>query len=165
MAGEAGTGGSYPGPGQRPYAIISPMRPRLKRLQRALGRTPLAVGPLAPPSGGSNGDTDAYAELAAIDQRDSDLVRRLLAWSLAPDSCCIDIGAHAGSVLREILRAAPDGRHIAYEPLPHLAEHLRAEFPRWMCGARPCPTTRVRRPSAMSGPLSMEWACVSTAAR
>ena len=118
-----------PGPRLRPYAIIGPMRPRLKRLQRALGRTPLAVGPLAPPSGGSNGDTHAYADLAAIDQRDSDLVRRLLAWSLAPDSCCIDVGAHAGSVLREMLRAAPDGRHIAYEPLPHLAEHLRAEFP------------------------------------
>jgi FkbM family methyltransferase len=32
-------------------------------------------------------------------------------------------------VLAEIVRVAPRGRHIAYEPLPHLAEHLRAAFP------------------------------------
>jgi FkbM family methyltransferase len=32
-------------------------------------------------------------------------------------------------VLREIRRLAPRGRHIAYEPLPHLAEGLRRDFP------------------------------------
>ncbi|MEA2454688.1 MAG: hypothetical protein QOI45_950, partial [Thermoleophilaceae bacterium] len=52
-----------------------------------------------------------------------------LAWSLAPDSGCIDIGAHTGNVLTEMRRVAPRGRHIAYEPLPHLADHLRASFP------------------------------------
>jgi FkbM family methyltransferase len=41
----------------------------------------------------------------------------------------VDVGAHTGAVLTEILRAAPSGRHIAYEPLPHLAEGLRASFP------------------------------------
>ena len=104
------------------------MRPRLKRLQRALGRTPPAIGPSSRPTR-RNGGGNAFTELASIDQRDSDLVRRLVAWSLAPDACCIDVGAHAGSVLREMVRAAPNGRHIAYEPLPHLADRLRSEFP------------------------------------
>jgi FkbM family methyltransferase len=70
-----------------------------------------------------------FPELAAIDDRDSAMLTRLLAWSLAPDSCCIDIGAHTGNVLTEMRRVAPRGRHIAYEPLPHLADHLRAGFP------------------------------------
>ena len=70
-----------------------------------------------------------FAELADIDRRDSELIRRLISWSLAPDSSCVDVGAHGGSVLSEIVRVAPHGRHIAYEPLPHLAEQLRASFP------------------------------------
>jgi FkbM family methyltransferase len=98
------------------------MRPSLKRLQRALARTP-------PANGTPEGQATPWAELAAVDARDSELIRRLLAWTLAPDSNCIDVGAHIGSVLREILRVAPQGHHIAYEPLPHLADRLRAEFP------------------------------------
>jgi FkbM family methyltransferase len=53
----------------------------------------------------------------------------LLAGSLAPDANCIDVGAHSGSVLGEIVRCAPQGRHIAYEPLPHLAGVLAREYP------------------------------------
>jgi FkbM family methyltransferase len=70
-----------------------------------------------------------YPQLAEIDKRDSAMLTRLLAWSLAPGSSCIDVGAHTGNVLVEMCRVAPRGRHIAYEPLPHLAEHLRAQFP------------------------------------
>jgi FkbM family methyltransferase len=70
-----------------------------------------------------------FAELADIDRRDSELIRRLISWSLGPDSSCVDVGAHGGSVLAEIVRVAPHGRHIAYEPLPHLADQLRASYP------------------------------------
>ena len=42
----------------------------------------------------------------------------------------VDVGAHAGVILREMLAAAPDGRHHAFEPIPHLAAKLREEFPR-----------------------------------
>lgn len=70
-----------------------------------------------------------FAELADIDRRDTELIRRAIAWSLGPDSCCVDVGAHSGGVLGEIVRVAPQGRHIAYEPLPHLADRLRAAFP------------------------------------
>jgi FkbM family methyltransferase len=41
----------------------------------------------------------------------------------------IDVGAHQGDILRTIIAAAPNARHYAFEPLPFLAEQLRAEFP------------------------------------
>ena len=48
---------------------------------------------------------------------------------LDPDSSCIDVGAHSGEILREIVRLAPRGRHFAFEPIPALAEGLRGRFP------------------------------------
>jgi FkbM family methyltransferase len=58
-----------------------------------------------------------------------DSLRLLLAFTLSPDSNCIDVGAHRGDVLRDMLRLAPQGRHIAYEPIPDLAAALAKEFP------------------------------------
>ncbi|MFJ6696936.1 FkbM family methyltransferase [Streptomyces sp. NPDC091272] len=46
-----------------------------------------------------------------------------------PDSCCLDIGAGGGEILTHMRRAAPRGRHLAVEPLPHYAEQLRGDFP------------------------------------
>lgn len=48
---------------------------------------------------------------------------------LRADSNAIDVGAHNGSVLVDIVRLAPRGRHFAFEALPHLADALRARFP------------------------------------
>lgn len=48
---------------------------------------------------------------------------------LEPDSDCLDAGAHAGSILREMVRIAPRGRHVAWEPLPEFAERLRDAHP------------------------------------
>ena len=56
-------------------------------------------------------------------------LRRLVAWTVPRDGHCIDVGAHAGEILAELVRVAPDGRHIAYEPLPALASELQAAFP------------------------------------
>ena len=56
-------------------------------------------------------------------------IRRLVAWTVAPDAHCVDVGAHEGDVLADLLRAAPAGRHLAYEPLPELAAGLRRAFP------------------------------------
>ena len=47
---------------------------------------------------------------------------------LLPHSNCIDVGCHEGSVLREILRVAPQGTHYAFEPLPAYARLLREAF-------------------------------------
>lgn len=56
-------------------------------------------------------------------------LRRLVAFTVPHDGHCIDVGAHTGDVLADLLRAAPDGRHIAYEPLPELAASLAKDFP------------------------------------
>ena len=48
---------------------------------------------------------------------------------LQEDSNCIDIGAYRGRVLTELVHVAPRGRHIAYEPLPHLHGYLSQRFP------------------------------------
>jgi FkbM family methyltransferase len=56
-------------------------------------------------------------------------IRRLIGFALRADSCCVDVGAHRGAVLHEIVRVAPLGRHVAFEPIPQLAAQLRAAFP------------------------------------
>jgi FkbM family methyltransferase len=61
--------------------------------------------------------------------RDRHAVSVLLCASLRYASDTIDVGAHSGAILREIVRVAPEGRHLAYEPIPELAVSLQAEFP------------------------------------
>lgn len=63
------------------------------------------------------------------DRADIDHLRAILGATLTPYSNCIDVGAHEGLFLRDIVRLAPHGRHIAYEPLPDLASKLAVEFP------------------------------------
>lgn len=53
----------------------------------------------------------------------------LIAATLRPNAQAIDVGAHRGAVLREIVRVAPIGNHLAYEPLPDCYAYLRREFP------------------------------------
>jgi FkbM family methyltransferase len=66
---------------------------------------------------------------ARRDRLDNEHLRLLMAFALREDSNCIDIGAHAGVLLREMVRCSPNGHHIAYEPLPELADQLRRDFP------------------------------------
>jgi FkbM family methyltransferase len=66
---------------------------------------------------------------ARRDRIDNDHMRLLIAFWLHEDANCIDIGAHSGTILREMVRCAPSGRHIAYEPLPAFAAKLSTEFP------------------------------------
>ena len=63
------------------------------------------------------------------DIRDTELLVALMERVLEPDSDCLDVGAPAGSVLAEMVRLAPRGRHVAWEPLPDFAEDLRRRFP------------------------------------
>jgi FkbM family methyltransferase len=63
------------------------------------------------------------------DIRDTELLVALMEEVLEPGSDCLDVGAHAGSVLREMTRIAPDGRHAAWEPLPEFAARLREAYP------------------------------------
>jgi FkbM family methyltransferase len=63
------------------------------------------------------------------DWRDMHQLRLLLAYVLQEDSNCIDVGASVGDVLRQIVRVAPRGSHVAFEPLPDLAADLSTRFP------------------------------------
>ena len=56
-------------------------------------------------------------------------MRLLLAFSLAAGSNCIDVGSHDGRFLSEMVRIAPLGHHIAYEPLPPFFTKLTKDFP------------------------------------
>ena len=49
--------------------------------------------------------------------------------TLTADSNWIDVGAHDGAILRQLLRLSAQGRHWAFEPIPDLASRLRRKFP------------------------------------
>jgi len=63
------------------------------------------------------------------DIRDQELMRERMAELIQGDSDCLDVGAHEGAVLGEMIRLAPHGRHTAWEPLPEFAELLRTRHP------------------------------------
>lgn len=52
-----------------------------------------------------------------------------MSYCLRPSDDCVDVGANVGDVLAEMVRLAPEGRHVAFEPLPELAESLAARYP------------------------------------
>ena len=62
-------------------------------------------------------------------RRDDAHLRAVMAAVLAPASNGIDVGANVGDVLATLVRLAPQGRHIAYEPLPELSSALAERFP------------------------------------
>ena len=62
-------------------------------------------------------------------RRDDAHLRAAMAALLRPDANCVDVGANTGSVLADVVRLAPLGRHFAFEPLPELADRLQARFP------------------------------------
>jgi FkbM family methyltransferase len=47
---------------------------------------------------------------------------------LKKDSNCIDIGCHKGEILEEILKRAPHGKHLAFEPIPFFYQQLKENF-------------------------------------
>jgi FkbM family methyltransferase len=48
---------------------------------------------------------------------------------LSDGDAAIDVGAHVGAILVDIVALSPHGRHHAVEPLPELAAELRRSFP------------------------------------
>jgi FkbM family methyltransferase len=84
--------------------------------------------PLGEPSASSGSDPQPTDLASTIDLRDHQLMRAVLAATLRRDAHVIDIGAHRGSVLREMIDRAPSGRYLAFEPLPEYAAWLRAQF-------------------------------------
>lgn len=81
----------------------------------------LALGPLLIPF---------RTEWVRRAHRDERAMTRLLKRTLAPKSNVVDVGCNVGDFLELVLRRAPEGRHVAVEPLPHLAEALERRFPK-----------------------------------
>ncbi len=79
--------------------------------------------------------------LAAVDfaarqaQGDEIAINAILASSLRAEATYVDVGTNRGQVLREAVRIAPLGRHIAFEPIPSLAAAVAREFPGVDCRA------------------------------
>ena len=88
---------------------------RSLRLARRIRRLPRRIRRAVP---GPN-----RAEL--YDIQTLEVMRRIL----TQGSECLDVGAHNGSILRNIVALAPGAHHHAVEALPHLAARLAREFP------------------------------------
>lgn len=86
------------------------------RALHGLPAPPAAAAP-APPQPAIDFNTLYDNQTAAIMER-----------VLAPASNCIDVGCHVGAILDVMLRLAPEGRHFAFEPLPHLHEALEKKY-------------------------------------
>lgn len=71
----------------------------------------------------------AFDENMRREARDDHATRVILASVLRVDSNAIDVGANVGAVLEAIVRLAPAGHHIAYEPIPEMHERLLAQYP------------------------------------
>ncbi len=72
---------------------------------------------------------ETFDEGARRQARDDHAMRVILATVLRANSNAIDVGANEGAVLESIVRIAPRGRHIAFEPIPELHERLLTRFP------------------------------------
>ena len=49
--------------------------------------------------------------------REEIAIKAILACALCGDSSYVDVGANRGQILREAVRVAPHGRHLAFERL------------------------------------------------
>jgi FkbM family methyltransferase len=60
---------------------------------------------------------------------ESGQIDRALERLVTRTSNCIDVGCHIGVMLSQLIRLAPQGRHMAFEPVPAKAAWLRRKFP------------------------------------
>jgi len=61
--------------------------------------------------------------------REEIAIGALLAGVLRSDTAFVDVGTNRGQVLGAAVRLAPAGRHVAFEPIPALAEEVARSFP------------------------------------
>jgi FkbM family methyltransferase len=97
-------------------------------LKHLVVRTPLEAVALGVRDAFSQVRCITHPELSAIHQ-EGRYVAEACQMILTPRSNTIDIGAHLGIQLSALLNFASEGRHIAFEPVPHKARWLRRKFP------------------------------------
>jgi FkbM family methyltransferase len=65
--------------------------------------------------------------------REEIAITAILAAALRRASTYVDVGANRGQVLEQAVRLAPEGDHIAFEPIPRVAAALAEAFPAVEC--------------------------------
>ena len=75
----------------------------------------------------------AFDATAREARREEIGVAAALASSLWGDGVYVDVGTNRGQVLAHAVRIAPRARHIAFEPIPALADELARAFPTVDC--------------------------------
>jgi FkbM family methyltransferase len=75
----------------------------------------------------------AVSPVARRDQAEAIGIAAVLASTLRSDGVYIDVGANRGQLLREAVRVAPGARHVAFEPIPALADEIARAFPQVDC--------------------------------
>jgi FkbM family methyltransferase len=75
----------------------------------------------------------AFYAAARAEEHEAIGIAAALAARLAEDACYVDVGSNRGQVLREAVRIAPRGAHVAFEPIPALAAEVAREFPAVDC--------------------------------
>jgi FkbM family methyltransferase len=75
----------------------------------------------------------AFYPRAAQALREEIAIGAILASTLRSDTTFVDVGTNRGQILREAVRVAPAGRHVAFEPIPQLAEQIARSFPSVDC--------------------------------
>jgi len=75
----------------------------------------------------------AFYAGARREEHEEVAIAAILASTLRRDACYVDVGTNRGQLLREALRIAPRGRHLAFEPIPSLAAEIEQELPAVEC--------------------------------
>lgn len=61
-------------------------------------------------------------------QRYDALSLRVMQRVVSHSSNCVDVGAHKGEILDELLKLAPNGKMFAFEPIPQMFEALQSKY-------------------------------------
>ena len=61
-------------------------------------------------------------------QRYDAQTKRIMQIVLEQNSTFVDVGSHKGEVLSKALKIAPEGRHYAFEPIPHIHKELDSKY-------------------------------------
>jgi FkbM family methyltransferase len=72
---------------------------------------------------------DHLTSIQRLNRRDNYHLKLLIRFALRADSNCLEVGANTGIFLNDICQVAPEGHHIAYEPIPRLSENLSRRYP------------------------------------
>jgi FkbM family methyltransferase len=75
----------------------------------------------------------AFYPRAAQALREEIAIGAILAGVLRSDTTFVDVGTNRGQILCEAVRLAPAAQHVAFEPIPSLAEEVARSFPSVDC--------------------------------